>query len=142
MKMYSLNRKHAKILDKYVKFIQGIIYEATEDCEAQKFEDFNEILINIVNYVNAFKTVVKNSSRVNEWAYMTPNLMLYACMGFLSGIRNKKNKKGIDELSEVLFERTVDFVGETSDILYEMEEKSEIKRRIKQIKKERNEHNS
>ena len=56
--------------------------------------------------------------------------------------RFKTNKKLIDELSEDLFEKTVDFVGETADILDDIKEKDEIEEKIKIIKKERNEYNS
>ena len=142
MKLSSLNIKHAKLLDKYIKYLQGIAYEATEFSSHKKFEEFNEILYNIANYTNAFKKIVKNSNRVGEWVYMPPNLMLYASMGFLTGIKNKTNKKLIDELSEDLFEKTVDFVGETADILDDIKEKDEIGEKIKIIKKERNEYNS
>ena len=142
MKIASLNIKHEKLLDEYVKFLQGIAYEATEFSAPNKFEEFNEILHNIVNYTNAFQKIVKDSKRVNEWVYMPPNLMLYACMGFLSGIKNKTNKVLIDELSENLFERTVDFVGETADIIDSIKIKRNTKEKIKIIQKERNEHNN
>ena len=105
MKLSSLNIKHAKLLDKYIKYLQGIAYEATEFSSHKKFEEFNEILYNIANYTNAFKKIVKNSNRVGEWVYMPPNLMLYASMGFLTGIKNKTNKKLIDELSEDLLKK-------------------------------------
>ena len=47
MKLSSLNIKHAKLLDKYIKYLQGIAYEATEFSSHKKFEEFNEILYNI-----------------------------------------------------------------------------------------------
>tara|TARA_R110002020_G_scaffold10327_1_gene39793 strand:- start:1580 stop:2008 length:429 start_codon:yes stop_codon:yes gene_type:complete len=142
MKLASLNIKHEKLLNKYVKYLQGVAYEATEFSAPNKFEEFNEILHNIVNYTNAFQKIVKDSKRISEWVYMPPNLMLYACMGFLSGIKDKTNKKLINELSEDLFERTVDFVGETADILDSIKTKINTAEKIKIIQKERNEHNS
>lgn len=142
MKMYSLNKKHSKLIEKYMKFVQSIIYEATEDCGYKKFSDFNEILVNIVNYINAFKTMVKSNNRLNEWAYMIPNLILYSSMGFMTGIKNKNNSDEIDKLQEVLFEKTLDFVGETSDILTDIKTKENIRERILTIKKEKNELNS
>jgi len=125
-----------------VKYLQGVAYEATELSAPNKFEEFNEILHNIINYTNAFQKIVKDSKRISEWVYMPPNLMLYACMGFLSGIKNKKNKILIDELSENLFEKTVDFVGETADILDSIKTKRMAEEKIKIIQKERNEYNS
>ena len=73
---------------------------------------------------------------------MTPNLMLYATIGFLSGVKNDENSDLIDELSEDLFETTVDFVGETTDILEDIKIKEEIQREILTNQKTQNEHNN
>ena len=86
--------------------------------------------------------MLSSSNRRTEWAYMTPNLMLYATIGFLSGVRNDKNTELIDELSEDLFETTVDFVGETTDILDDIQQKEEIQRKILTNQKTQNEHNN
>jgi len=142
MKMYSLNKKHARLIEKYMKFVQGVIYESTEDYTCEKYSDYNEILINIINYVNAFKKMVKTDNRLNEWAYMIPNLIMYSSMGFMTGIKNKKNSDQIDKLSELLFEKTLDFVGETSDILTDIRTRDEIQKRLIKIKRKTNELNS
>tara|TARA_R110002020_G_scaffold225959_5_gene436314 strand:- start:13404 stop:13829 length:426 start_codon:yes stop_codon:yes gene_type:complete len=141
MEMSSLNYKHEQILTKYVKFIQGTVYRATEDFDNKKFLDFNEILENIVKYTNAFNQVVKTPNKRAEWAYMTPNLMMYATMGFLSGIKMKENGNYIDELSELMFERTVEFIGETTDILEDIKIKEKIQDEILNLTNN-NEHNN
>jgi hypothetical protein len=130
MELASLNRKHEKILQKYVNFLRATVFEATEDYKCEKFMDFNKILKNIIDYTNAFNNILKSGSRRNEWVYMTPNLMLYATMGFLSGIKNNKNEENIDSLSEKIFETTVDFIGETTDILSDIQTKEQIQREI------------
>ena len=142
MDIGSLNQEHEEILTKYIKFIQGTIYNATEDCDGTKFLDFNDILENIITYTNTFNKIVKTSNRRAEWAYMTPNLILYATMGFLSGIKKNDNCKLIDELSEEMFERTVDFIGETTDILEDIRTKERIQKEILQLTKQNNEHNN
>ena len=142
MDVSSLNQRHEEMLHKYVKFVQGTVYTATEGYSSDKFLDFNEILENILKYTNAFNKLIKTPSRRAEWAYMTPNLMLYATIGFLSGVRNDKNTELIDELSEDLFETTVDFVGETTDILDDIQQKEEIQRKILTNQKTQNEHNN
>ena len=91
MDVSSLNQKHEEMLHKYVKFVQGTAYTATEGYESSKFLDFNEIIANIITYTNSFNNMLSSSNRRTEWAYMTPNLMLYATIGFLSGVRNDKN---------------------------------------------------
>ena len=142
MDVSSLNQKHEEMLHKYVKFVQGTAYTATEGYESSKFLDFNEVIANIITYTNSFNNMLVSSNRRTEWAYMTPNLMLYATIGFLSGVRNDKNTELIDELSEDLFETTVDFVGETTDILDDIQQKEEIQRKILTNQKTQNEHNN
>ena len=141
MQVASLNRKHEEILQKYINFVKATVFEATDDYTVQKFIDFNEILKNIINYTNSFNEIVKTSNRRNEWAYMTPNLMLYATMGFLSGIKNDTNEIAIEELSEGLFETTVDFIGETTDILQDIQAKEVLQKELLTINK-KNEHNN
>lgn len=142
MDVSSLNQKHEEMLHKYVKFVQGTVYTATEGYESSKFLDFNEVIANIITYTNSFNNMLSSSNRRTEWAYMTPNLMLYATIGFLSGVRNDENTELIDELSEDLFETTVDFVGETTDILDDIQQKEEIQRKILTNQKTQNEHNN
>lgn len=137
MDLASLNKEHEEILHKYVKYVKATVYEATENYTVKKFMDFNEILTNIVTYTNSFNRLVKTSGRRNEWAYMTPNLMLYATMGFLSGIKNDTNEEFIDELSEELFETTVNFIGETTDILQDIQTKEKMQREILTTKKKK-----
>ena len=142
MKLNSLNKNHEDILKKYISFVQQTVYEATEDFDAKKFLDFNEVLENIIDYTNAFNKIVETSNRRTEWAYMTPNLILYACIGFLSALRNGENNEFIDGLSEDLFEKTVDFVGETTDILDDINTKENIQEKILTTIKNINEHNN
>ena len=135
MDVSSLNQKHEEMLHKYVKFVQ-------EGYDSSKFLDFNEIIENIIKYTNSFNKMLGSSSRRTEWAYMTPNLILYATIGFLAGVRNDENSDLIDELSEDLFETTVDFVGETTDILEDIKIKEEMQKKILTNHKTQNEHNN
>tara|TARA_R110000751_G_scaffold230688_1_gene332076 strand:- start:563 stop:991 length:429 start_codon:yes stop_codon:yes gene_type:complete len=142
MKLSSLNKQHEEMLKQYLTFVQGTVYSATENYNSSKFLDFNEIMENIIDYTNAFNQIVKTSHRRAEWAYMTPNLMLYACMGFLAGVKDNENEEEIDSLSQDLFDKTVDFVGETSDILHDIKTKEDMQREILTRQKEKNEHNN
>ena len=130
MELSSLNKKHEEILYKYVNFIKATVFEATDNYTVQKFMDFNGILKNIINYSNAFNKIVKTPNRRNEWAYMTPNLMLYATMVFLEGIKNNENEDIIKELSDTLFETTVEFIGKTTDILEDIKIKETLQKEI------------
>tara|TARA_R110000744_G_scaffold15001_7_gene42295 strand:- start:1257 stop:1685 length:429 start_codon:yes stop_codon:yes gene_type:complete len=139
MKLNSLNNKHEEMLQKYLLFVQGTVYSATEDYNVKKFSDFNEIIENIIDYTNAFSKIIKTSSRRrSEWAYMTPNLILYSCMGFLAGLKDNKSEELIDHLSKDLFDKTVDFVGETSDILQDIKIKEDMQEELLTIQKQKN----
>ena len=58
-------------------------------------------------------------------------------MGFLSGIKNDTNEGAIDELSEELFETTVDFIGETTDILQDIQTKETLQKELLTINKKK-----
>lgn len=128
-------------MDSYVKYVQGIVYVATEDYSYNKFKEFNDILNNVTRYTNAYKNIVSQKSKMREWAYMIPNLMLYSCMGFLTGISNEKNNEVIERLSSKLFDKTLDVVGETTDILHDIEEENKKRKILAKIQKN-NEHYS
>lgn len=140
-KISAINKKHQKIIDNYVKYVQGIVYVATEDYSYNKFLEFNDILDNVTRYTNSFKNIVSEKAKTREWAYMIPNLVLYSCMGFLTGISNKKNSEVIEKLSSKLFDRTLDVVGETTDILHDIEAEEKKRDLIAKIHK-KNEHYS
>jgi len=130
MNVSSLNEKHEEILHKYMKFVQGTVYSATAEYNSSKFLEFNDILANIIKYTNSFNSILTSNNRRTEWAYMTPNLLLYATIGFLAGVKNDSNSQLIEELSEDLFETTVDFVGETTDILESIKMKEDMQKKI------------
>ena len=142
MKLKTINDKHESLLKSQISFIKGIAYEATEDCEEGKFEDYNDILNNIIKYTNKFQKLIEENNKDKEWVYMSPNLMLYSCMGFLSGIRNDENNNTINRLSELLFERTIDMVNKTSLIIEDIDCEQSKKDKIELIKIKRNEYNS
>ena len=142
MKLQSINEEHEILIRRYVNFIKGVAYEATEDCEYGKFEDYNNILNNIIKYTNEFQEIIENNHQTKEWVFMSPNLMLYSCMGFLNGIKNKDNDEKIEHLSEILFEKTIEVVERTATIVENIEYEQSKKEKIELIKIKRNEHSN
>ena len=142
MKLQSVNKQHEALIKSYVSFIKGVAYEATENCEYGKFEDYNGILNNIIKYTNEFHDIIETNNHNKEWVFMSPNLMLYSCMGFLNGIKNKYNNEKIEELSEILFERTIEVVQKTSNIIDKLEYEQSKKEKIELIKIKRNEYSN
>ena len=54
-------------------------------------------------------------------------------MGFLTGISNKNNYEVIEKLSSKLFDKTLDVVGETTDILHDIEAEDKKRKIIAKI---------
>ena len=121
MKIDAINQKHAGYLERYVKNIQEIMFDATERARVGKFSEINDLLSNVIRYSNTFKEYTKNPTEINEWCYMIPNLMMYASTGFLIGIRNKNNSEDVNIAIDRLFEKTVNMTSRTNKMLDELE---------------------
>ena len=145
MKIDAINQKHAGYLERYVKNIQGIMFDATERARIGKFSEINDLLSNVIRYSNTFKQYrqmylntgfkeyTKNPNEVNEWCYMIPNLMMYASTGFLIGIRNNNNTEDINIAIDRLFEKTVDMTSRTNKMLDELEELGKLEKLLTNV---------
>tara|TARA_R100000655_G_C2993474_1_gene193392 strand:- start:522 stop:941 length:420 start_codon:yes stop_codon:yes gene_type:complete len=130
MKIEAINKKHAGYLQVYIKDIQRIMFNATENAKVGKFSEINELLSNVVRYSNKFKEYTNNESQLNEWCYMIPNLMMYASTGFLIGIRSKNNDDDVNLAIDKLFERTVRITSDTHTLLDELEAIGELEKML------------
>lgn len=126
MKIDAINKKHAGILKVYIKNIQEIMFQATEKAQIGKFAEINELLSNVVRYSNKFKEYTNNSTEINEWCYMIPNLMMYASTGFLIGIRNTENGEDVNDAIDGLFDKTVKITSETNKLMDELDAIGEL----------------
>lgn len=126
MKVDALNKKHAKYLNRYIKCVQGIMYSSTEGVAEGKFNEINDLLTNVVRFANKFKENAISKEELSEWCYMIPNLMLYSSVGFLIGIKTKKNKEDINNSIEELFDKTLSMTSKTSEILDTMKTLGEL----------------
>jgi hypothetical protein len=126
MKIDAINKKHAGFLEAYIKDIQEIMFEATENANVGKFSEINDLLSNVVRYSNKFKEYTNNPTEINEWCYMIPNLMMYASTGFLIGIRSDENGEDVDNAIDKLFATTVSITSETNKMLDELEALGEL----------------
>lgn len=133
MKIDAINKKHAGVLKNYIKDIQCIMFEATENANVGKFSEINDLLSNVVRYSNKFKEYTKNPKEINEWCYMIPNLMMYASTGFLIGIRSDENTEDVNEAIDKLFETTVTITATTNKMLDELEAIGELEKMLTNI---------
>jgi hypothetical protein len=126
MKIEAINKKHASYLKEYIKDIQEIMFDATENANTGKFSEINNLLSNVVRYSNKFKEYTNNPQEINEWCYMIPNLMMYASTGFLIGIKNNDNSEDVEQAIDRLFENTVKMTSETNKMLDKLEAIGEL----------------
>ena len=128
------NIKHKQILEKYLRYVKASIYYITEEHEAGKFGDFIDTLESIIIYSNEFREDnEKQTSLMNEWRYMIPNLVVFSSVGFLSGIKRKSISKDVEILKKKLFRKTSEIIGETYDIYAEDRVSDEFKVKLKEI---------
>jgi len=128
------NIKHKRILEKYLQYVKASIYYITEEHEAGKFGDFIDTLESIIIYSNEFREDnEKQTSLMNEWRYMIPNLVVFSSVGFLSGIKRKSTSKDVEILKKKLFRKTSEIIGETYDIYAEDRVSDEFKVKLKEI---------
>ena len=62
MKVGALNKEHAKYLNKYIKYVQGVMYKATEFADAGKYNEIHDLLDNVIRFANQFQTNVSNKA--------------------------------------------------------------------------------
>tara|TARA_R110000824_G_scaffold397267_3_gene599861 strand:+ start:6304 stop:6723 length:420 start_codon:yes stop_codon:yes gene_type:complete len=122
MKVDALNKEHAKYLNKYIKYVQGIMYNATDLANEGKYNEIHDLLGNVVRFANEFKTNIGKKEELSEWCYMIPNLMLYSSVGFLIGIKTRESKHLIDKAIDDLFKKTVTMTSVTSGIIEDLDE--------------------
>ena len=69
---------------------------------------------------------------------MIPTLSLYACLGFLTGIKNKKIENFVDfeEEQNRLVKSTLNLVGNLSDVLKEHEERESLEKEFIKLRED------
>ena len=120
-KLKSINKDHEKICYDLLKYIEGQVYQATEDMPSEKYEDYTPIKEAIcITYNEAFDNINKGSFTVDEVVYMLPNLLLFSFSGFLAGMNDKYNSERLQEIHDKTAEKCAIFVSDLTDLLDEL----------------------
>tara|TARA_R100000742_G_C4266630_1_gene84744 strand:+ start:579 stop:971 length:393 start_codon:yes stop_codon:yes gene_type:complete len=119
-----INAKHEDLVTKYLIYIQKQVYLATETADDGKYQDFQELLEDILMYHDDFVGVGLNVENVEEWVFTIPNLTMFTTLGFFAGLRNKENDSLIEKCVRNAYSSTMDVVGNLSDL---MKDEKEIK---------------
>ena len=112
-----INQQHTRILQEFIVFVQKQTYIITEgECEG-KYQDFEEVMQDVfAYYVDFRKYAVKDEDGVEEWVYMLPNLLMYSFLGFLAGIKSKKNYRLVNKIEINVVQATMETIGLISDM--------------------------
>lgn len=120
----NINAKHEDLVTKYLIYIQKQVYIATENADNGKYQDFQELLEDILMYHDDFVGVGLDVENVEEWVFTIPNLTMFTTLGFFAGLRNKENDNLIERCVRNAYSSTMDVVGNLSDL---MKDEKEIK---------------
>lgn len=120
----NINAKHEDLVTKYLIYIQKQVYIATENADNGKYQDFQELLEDILMYHDDFVGVGLDVENVEEWMFTIPNLTMFTTLGFFAGLRNKENDNLIERCVRNAYSSTMDVVGNLSDL---MKDEKEIK---------------
>lgn len=123
-----INEEHELIVHRYLKYVQKQVYEATEMAESGKYNDFQELLSDILMYHNDFSDFGLKDDSVSEWLFSIPNLAMFTTLGFFAGLKNKSNEDLLDKCSTNIHSATMEMVGSLSDMLKDLEEKSKLEK--------------
>ena len=90
-----LNKGHQEIVEGLMEDVKKIMYYATEDEIAGKYQDFLNILDSVYLYSNNFhETTLKiegDDGVMAEFIFLIPNMLFYTAIGFITGLKTKEN---------------------------------------------------
>ena len=64
MKIEAINKKHASYLKDYIKDIQEIMFDATENANTGKFSEINDLLSNVLYDSKSYDVCI---NRILNW---------------------------------------------------------------------------
>ena len=103
MKIKTLNEDHQEIIDQFYKDIESFIYDVTEGERFGSFQSFTPVKDAAINLHNELADELIDLGIPNyEWVFMLPNNLLFAALGFATGLKNEKNFEFIQNKSERL----------------------------------------
>jgi hypothetical protein len=124
-KFKHINAKHEDMVTNYLIYIQKQVYLATETADSGKYDDFQELLEDIITYHNDFVGTGLNKKNFEEWVFAIPNMTMFTSLGFFAGLRNEENDDVIERCVQNVYTSTMEVVGSLSDL---MKDEAEIKK--------------
>ena len=133
-KFLTLNKKHNKILKKYLSNIDAFIYEITETQPIRKWEMFQPLKSEAIRLHNELGKDIESESMIDsniigktEWVFMLPNFLLFGCVGFATALKDENNSDDINMEIETLYTYVSETIIELDHMLCEHNKTKERK---------------
>ena len=116
-----LNSSHREVVEMLMEDVKKIMYYATEDEIAGKYQDFLNILDSVYLYSNNFHdTTLKiedDNGVMAEFIFLIPNMLFYTAIGFLTALKTEQNKDSMAVHLEKVGSLCENSTSELADVL-------------------------
>ena len=129
-----LNEGHQVVVEGLMEDVKKIMYYATEDEIAGKYQDFLNILDSVYLYSNNFhETTLKiegDDGTMAEFIFLIPNMLFYTTIGFLTALKTKENGDAMIVHLEKIANLCENSTGELADVLIDATDEKRLSDRI------------
>ena len=124
-----LNEGHQEVVEVLMEDVKKIMYYATEDEIAGKYQDFLNILDSVYLYSNNFHdTTLKiegDNGAMAEFIFLIPNMLFYTAIGFLTALKTEENQDDMVVHLEKIASLCENSTGELADVLIDATDRKE-----------------
>jgi hypothetical protein len=125
-----LNASHQEVVEMLMEDVKKIMYYATEDEIAGKYQDFLNILDSVYLYSNNFHdTTLKiedDNGVMAEFIFLIPNMLFYTAIGFLTALKTEENQDSILVHLEKIGSLCENSTSELADVIVVVTERKKI----------------
>jgi len=125
-----LNAGHQEVVEVLMDDVKKIMYYATEDEIAGKYQDFINIIDSVYLYSNNFHdTTLKfegDDGVMAEFIFLIPNMLFYTAIGFLTALKTDGNSDSMAVHLEKIGSLCENSTGELADVLIDATDKKRL----------------
>jgi len=125
-----LNAGHQEVVEVLMDDVKKIMYYATEDEIAGKYQDFINIIDSVYLYSNNFHDTTLNiegdDGVMAEFIFLIPNMLFYTAIGFLTALKTDGNSDSMAVHLEKIGSLCENSTGELADVLIDATDKKRL----------------
>ena len=129
-----LNEGHQVVVEGLMEDVKKIMYYATENEIAGKYQDFLNILDSVYLYSNNFHdTTLKtedDNGAMAEFIFLIPNMLFYTTIGSLTALKTEENGDDMIVHLEKIANLCENSTGELADVLIDATDEKRLLDRI------------